>query len=247
MRTSLFILGVLFFIACNDGKLEKTDQLIAKSEVTGTTETEAALQEAIKEYVAIQATMPDTKSLPAELQFPRTQEEFDELEFHALPLYKFDYNYDEFLRNPSPEQLQKLIQPAKDEMIFLATKDGRMVLFMGIKKFKDGKWRKTNLGNTEYYFKRDFSQLPELLEQVDGNEFACLNYFDHLELIYKINGETFYAGTANGKFGYSEEEFVQKAASLCRYGQKNKEELKKIKGALEESHKKETEQASNNL
>lgn len=47
MKTTLFILGILFFIACSNEKLERTNQLLAKNEIAITEEMDAALQEAI--------------------------------------------------------------------------------------------------------------------------------------------------------------------------------------------------------
>lgn len=231
MKTTLFILGILFFIACSNEKLERTNQLLAKNEIAITEEMDAALQEAIQEHIAIQAGNPNTKSLPVEFQFPSTQEEFAALEFTTLPLYRFDYRV--FLENPSAEQLSKAILPAEDEMIFLAKRDRRMTLLMGIEQDAQGEWHKNNLGKNEFYFNRDFALLPELLEKIDGNEFYCLDYFGHLKLVYKQNGETFFAGTINGGNAETEKEFAKGALRLSQYTKENLERIAQYKEGIQ--------------
>lgn len=205
--------------------------MLAKNEIAITEEMDAALQEAIQEHIAIQAGNPNTKSLPVEFQFPSTQEEFDALEFTTLPLYRFDYRV--FLENPSAEQLSKAILPAEDEMIFLAKRDRRMTLLMGIEQDAQGEWHKNNLGKNEFYFNRDFALLPELLEKIDGNEFYCLDYFGHLKLVYKQNGETFFAGTIKGGNAETEKEFAKGALRLSQYTKENLERIAQYKEGIQ--------------
>ena len=201
-------MAVVFFAACNEGKLEKTNQLMAKNEIPVTEEMNAALEEAIGIHIMSQKGMADTKSLGEELKFPGTQEEFDALEFTALPLYYIDAEV--FMEDLGTKKLHEAIKPSPNKMLFLAKRDGRMAFLMGITKTEDGHWLKNNLGNTEYYFNRDFSQLPELLEQIDDNRFYFMDYFGHLILAYQKDGESYYASSVNDeKYAQKEGAFIE--------------------------------------
>lgn len=189
MKTLTFLFVICALAACRN-KMRTRDDWVSKYETPATEEARSALDQAIDQLFPPEMEMSRGMEAEEGASGFLTRSKYEQTDFQQLPLLDFDWK--KFMENPREEQVDACIRPATDKMLFAGRRDGKLVMFLGIKQV-DGQWIVASFGNSdEESFARQYAGLQDLFERADGNKVEFIYYYSYCMLMYKEDGRTYF-------------------------------------------------------